>query len=61
MCQHLDGQPGPLALVYDNGYAVLDLLHCCQYLCEPVTLIAKLRLDAALYVLASARQPGHTG
>ena len=32
----------------DNGYAVLDLLHCCQSLREPVTLIARLRLDAAL-------------
>ena len=30
----------------DNGYAVLDLLHCCQSLREPVTLIARLRLDA---------------
>ena len=37
----------PLVLVGDNGYAVLDLLHCCQSLREPVTLIARLRLDAA--------------
>ena len=28
----------PLVLVGDNGYAVLDLLHCCQSLREPVTL-----------------------
>ena len=42
----------------DNGYAVLDLLHCCQSLREPVTLIARLRLDAALYAPAPARQPG---
>ena len=26
----------PLVLVGDNGYAVLDLLHCCQSLHEPV-------------------------
>ena len=39
----------PLVLVGDNSYAVLDLLHCCQSLREPVTLIARLRLDAALY------------
>ena len=45
----------PLVLVGDNSYAVLDLLHCCQSLREPVTLIARLRLDAALY--APARQP----
>ena len=43
----------------DNGCAVLDLLHCCQSLREPVTLIARLRLDAALY--APPRQPGQNG
>ena len=48
-------------LVGDNGYAVLDLLHCCQSLREPVTLIARLRLDAALYAAAPARQPGQNG
>ena len=37
-----------LVLVGDNSYAVLDLLHCCQSLAQPVTLIARLRLDAAL-------------
>ena len=35
-----------LVLVGDNSYAVLDLLHCCQSLREPVTLIARLRLGA---------------
>ena len=49
----------PLVLVGDNSYAVLDLLHCCQSLREPVTLIARLRLDAALH--APARQPGQPG
>ncbi len=48
-------------LVGDNGYAVLDLLHCCQSRREPVTLIARLRLDAALYAPAPARQPGQNG
>ena len=51
----------PLVLVGDNGYAVLDLLHCCQSLREPVTLVARLRLDAALYAPAPARQPGQNG
>ena len=37
---------------------MLDLLHCCQSLREPVTLIARLRLDAALHAPAPARQPG---
>ena len=50
-----------LVLVGDNGYAVLDLLHCCQSLREPVTLIARLRLDAALYAPAPSRQPGQNG
>ena len=36
--------PPTLVLVGDNSYAVLDLLHCCQSLREPVTLIARLRL-----------------
>ena len=48
-------------LVGDNSYAVLDLLHCCQSLREPVTLIARLRLDAALYAPAPPRQPGQNG
>ncbi len=51
----------PLVLVGDNGYAVLDLLHCCQSLRQPVTLIARLRLDAALYAPAPDRQPGQNG
>ena len=51
----------PLVLVGDNSYAVLDLLHCCQSLREPVTLIARLRLDAALYAPAPPRPPGQTG
>ena len=51
----------PLILVGDNGYAVLDLLHCCQSLREPVSLIARLRLDAALYAPAPPRPPGQKG
>ena len=47
----------PLVLVGDNGYAVLDLLHCCQSLRHPVTLIARLRL----YAPAPPRQPGQNG
>ena len=51
----------PLVLVGDRGYAVLDLLHCCQSSAQPVTLIARLRLDAALYEPAPARQPSQHG
>ena len=50
-----------LVLVGNGGYAVLDLLHCCQSLAQPVTLIARLRLDAALYEPAPPRQPGRNG
>ena len=51
----------PLVLVGDRGYAVLDLLHCCQSSAQPVTLIARLRLDAALDEPAPARQPSQHG
>ena len=51
----------PLVVVGDNGYAVLDLLHSCQSLREPVTLITRLRLDAGLYDPVPPRQPGQTG
>ena len=51
----------PLVLGGDNAYAVLNLLHCCQSLREPVNRIARLRLDAALYAPAPPRQPGQNG
>lgn len=38
-----------LVVVGDAGYAVLDLLHACRQLERPVTLVTRLRLDAALY------------
>jgi hypothetical protein len=43
-----------LIVVGDNTYAVLDLLHACQSLPNPVTVIARLRMDAALYEPAPA-------
>lgn len=46
-----------LVVVGDNSYAVLELLHACQQLANPVTLVARLRLDAALYEPA----PPYTG
>ena len=50
-----------LVLVADSSYAVLDLLHFCQSLAQPVTFITRLRLDAALYEPAPSRQPGQNG
>ena len=51
----------PLALVADSSYAVLELLHFCQSLAQPVTVITRLRLDAALYEPAPPRRPGRNG
>jgi hypothetical protein len=38
-----------IVLVADSGYAVLVLLDRCVRLAQPVTVITRLRLDAALY------------
>ncbi len=38
-----------LIFVADSSYAALDFLHACQTLSKPVTVITRLRLDAALY------------
>jgi hypothetical protein len=50
-----------LVVVADNSYAVLELLACAAGLRQPVTVITRLRLDAALYDPASARQSGTNG
>ena len=44
-----------------SSYAVLELLHFCQSLAQPVTVITRLRLDAALYEPAPPRRPGRNG
>lgn len=38
-----------LIFVGDSTYAALDFLHTCQRLPKPVTIMTRLRLDAALY------------
>ena len=38
-----------LVVVADNSYAALDLLHATSALTNPVSMITRLRLDAALY------------
>jgi hypothetical protein len=38
-----------LIFVADSSYAALAFLHACQTLPNPVTVIPRLRLDAALY------------
>ncbi len=51
----------PLVVVADSTYAVLDLLAACRRLPTPVTLVTRLRLDAALYDPAPSREPGKKG
>jgi hypothetical protein len=46
-----------LSVVADSGYAALELLAWCAKLPHPVTMITRLRLDAALYEPAPVRQP----
>lgn len=44
-----------LVVVADYSYAALDFLHACQTMRNPVTVITRLRLDAALYKPAPPR------
>jgi hypothetical protein len=50
-----------LIVVADSSYAVLELLACCAGLSQPVTVVTRLRLDAALYEPAPPRAPGTRG
>jgi DDE superfamily endonuclease len=50
-----------LVVVADSSYAVLELLACAAGLRQPVTVITRLRLDAALYDPTPVRQPGTNG
>jgi hypothetical protein len=47
--------------VADSTYAALDLLAACAGLPQPVVVITRLRLDAALYDPAPPRAPGTRG
>ncbi len=50
-----------IVVVADSTYAVLDLLDCCRRLPHPVTMVTRLRLDAALYDPAPGRKPRTKG
>lgn len=50
-----------LVVVADSTYAVLKLLACAAGIRQPVTVITRLRLDAALYDPAPERKAGTTG
>jgi hypothetical protein len=54
--------PGrPIVAVADSTYAALEFLAACRSWREPVTVVTRLRLDAALYEPAPPRRPGQVG
>lgn len=50
-----------LVVVADSTYAVLELLACAAGMLQPVVMVTRLRLDAALYDPAPVRKPGTNG
>jgi DDE superfamily endonuclease len=50
-----------LVVVADSTYAVLELLACAARMREPVAIVTRLRLDAALYDSAPVRKPSTNG
>jgi DDE superfamily endonuclease len=48
-------------VVADSSFAVLTLLDALRHLAQPITMITRLRLDAALYQPAPGRTPGQMG
>src|SRR4051812_19769115 len=50
-----------LIAVADSSYAALELLAACRRWPQPVTVITRLRLDAALYAPAPPRRPRQRG
>src|ERR671934_972248 len=50
-----------LIVVADSSYAAIELLSACACLPRPVTIVTRLRLDAALYDPAPPREKGKKG
>jgi len=50
-----------LVVVADAGFAVISLLSRMQHLPNPICMVTRFRLDAALYEPAPARQPHQKG
>ena len=50
-----------LVLVVDSTYAALGFLHACQSISNPVTVITRLRLDAAIYTPKPREKKGKKG
>ena len=50
-----------LVVAADSSYAAIELLSACACLPRPVTIVTRLRLDAALYEPAPLREQGKKG
>ncbi len=50
-----------LVVVADSSFAAISLLFSMQRLANPLCMITRLRLDAALYEPAPSRKPGQNG
>jgi hypothetical protein len=50
-----------IVAVADSTYAALEFLAACRSWRAPVTVVTRLRLDAALYAPAAPRRPGQIG
>lgn len=50
-----------MVLVGDGAYAAVKLAHCCAGFSNPVILVSRLRLDAALYDFPPPVPPGKKG
>jgi DDE superfamily endonuclease len=50
-----------IVAVADSTYAALEFLAACRAWCTPVTIVTRLRLDAALYAPAPPRRPRQIG
>jgi hypothetical protein len=50
-----------LVIVADSSFAAIELLAGLQKLAQPICMITRFRLDAALYKPAPERQPGQMG
>jgi DDE superfamily endonuclease len=50
-----------VVVVADSSYAAIELLAACASLPRPVTIVTRLRLDAALYEPAPPREKGKKG
>jgi hypothetical protein len=59
LCRWLPGRP--LVVVADGGFAAVELLATCQAAPQPVPLVVRLRLDAALYDRPGPQPKGKRG